>query len=79
MTHGFRTGQPAATLSLLGPGCFPGSGRRLQLIFDGPAGDSEKALLDCQVPVAGPAMGGANRRLGPRPLSPEDQAASESF
>lgn len=58
MTHGFSMGQPAAALLLLRPGCFPGSGRRLQLICAGPAGDTEKALLELQAPVAGLAMGG---------------------
>lgn len=57
MTHGFRMGQPAATLSMLWPGCFPGSGRRLQLIYAGPAGDVEKVLLELQAPVTGPAVG----------------------
>lgn len=60
VTHGFRMDQPAAAPSLLWPGCFPGSGGRLQLICAGPAGASEKALLGLLPPSAGPDEGGAN-------------------
>lgn len=66
VTHGFGMDQPAAAPSLLWPGCFPGSGRRLQLICAGPAGAWEKALLGLLPPLVGPAV----PPLGPRPLCP---------
>lgn len=79
MTHGFRKGQPAAAPSLLWRACFPGSGRRLQLICAGPAGATEKAWLELLTALARSALGGARPPiLVPRPLA-RPQATCNSF